>query len=62
MNHLDVANCELMISNRKSSEIIEDNVVDTSSAITQVEAYGTSTVVFVPYFAVIQAGDLRPYF
>ena len=29
---------------------------------TQVEAYGTSTVVFIPYFAVIQAGELRPYF
>ena len=30
--------------------------------LTQVETYGTSTVVFVPYFAVIQAGELRPYF
>ena len=28
----------------------------------QVETNGTSTVVFMPYFAVIQAGELRPYF
>ena len=27
----------------------------------QVETYGTSTVVFIPYFAVIQTGELRPY-
>ena len=27
----------------------------------QVKAYGTCTVVFAPYFTVIQAGDLRPY-
>lgn len=32
MNHLDVANGEL-ISNRKSSEIIEENVVDISTGI-----------------------------
>ena len=30
--------------------------------ISQVETYSTGTVVFVPYFAVIQAGELRPYF
>ena len=29
--------------------------------LTQVETYGTSTVVFVPYFALIQAGELRPF-
>ena len=38
------------------------NLVLEKNQGTQVETYGTSTVVFVPYFAVIQAGELRPYF
>ena len=30
--------------------------------VTQVEEYGTCTAVLEPCFAVIQAGDLQPYF
>ena len=36
--------------------------VQVMVSTTQVETYGTSTVVFIPYFAVIQAGELLPYF
>ena len=34
----------------------------TTPTNAQVETYGTCTAVLVPYFAVIQAADLRSYF
>ena len=41
--------------------MIHLRTIHRKSDVIQIGAYGTRTVVFTPYFAVIQAGDLRSY-
>ena len=47
--------CHIKISSVHNVSFILDDY-------SQVEEYGTCTAVLEPYFAVIQAGDLQPYF